>query len=712
MKDCAKLYLKLKPNEETEIILDHSEAFIITLQIQKFIEISGGETLNYFSYAINIPWDLNKVALNFILDKNVKGNDILKCGRIPARIECECLDFQGNIKFLGYDLKCKNRTLTAQYVGGLDNWTNCIDGDLCDLNLGLYQPREANTYTNMFDSSPYNGSVNYWTSLKYFGGLQGNTIIPSKYHRPDIYDAAIIDAINKKDCPNICGDIFETEWFRRLLFVNAKQGFDYTATTFTNFNGQAVGAPNPSFIDIGANFNVSNTGAGIYPIQVFDPNTGLAMSAVVFDQGPSGIFGPFARDLEVTVKFSGNLIVGGGTSNLLVGILNNVSTGSTPSNASSFTGPAVTTGFNEFEYTFDAFNYDATGSQTGYGLGFTGNVLIQDPSNFSICLTNADLAVNVDPFELNQFLPCIPTIDYIKDISALANLIPFFDQKTNCVNFRPAWDAVLTPTGEKVEGFYRPKEQARDITNEVECGISNGTFKVSENNCLNFCFCEDGSDQYVNNPFKDSEETYLGFKYCQPIAGQANKEGKVSTLITAATRNGLLLDTIASAPVPSIPYILNSDPNDPSQDDSLTYDMKPRRLYKAGVVQGGWSHLSPLPYPVTGPTIITETSYPYATQVDTGLGINLGWDDQDGVPGMANTFYPKTIDLQLNSGTKKARWMPEKIQLIDQEEFFRTPVRIKDKVTGDCTFIVSALQRWMPCENLPGTGCFIEYPNT
>lgn len=641
------------------LVTDADASVLVTFQVKNFNVIAGANTQNVFSYEIDIPEGINRLALDSIIDINSTNGRELRGKTVRASIDAPLWTSDGSLVFKGYDMTDGVAVVKAQFVAGMRNIFEDLPENLCDLDMGIgyygYSfPDGIDTVKD--DNNPYDGTYKYWFPLVYYGDDASATDhIPSDYLKPAIYSRAIIDTISETGGFTIDSKVFNSEYFKRLVHP-------YTCEDRENIRIQGFVISNDNDL-IGVDTQNIFLNNNFIPYTVSNPiplgiNT-MGQIGISFTDSATLTHSFFASNVT-TFSYAYVTINRGG-----VFIISNA--------------VQVQNGQNDFVINLDLQEGDII------TINNDGNFDIQAGGSWILEWSDLDNGLIENAFfYIGTALPCYPIKDYLVDLSVLHNLVYFYDQRRNRLIAEPKWDCVLTGTGEAIGGFYGNKFEARDITEYIDCEKESGTFQFSDyKRFLTFQYCEDSNDELIASTLYQHRET-LNSNY--PTGTTT-----IETSLLAPT----LFDTLPSQYVPAsptatpiVPWIVKFGQDD--DDKGVSCKGKMRIAYKVGNVIGNWLWKTNANDPGV---------FPYATMRDNALGINLGFDSFSNVNGIVETYY-RTDITNSNDGIKKVVSVnSDAINLNDLQGLFSTPVTYNSPYTGKGTYLVERATR----VNIAGT---------
>lgn len=609
-----------------EVFLNKKDKVRLSLAISSLIGSSEGEK-SFFSYTINIPVGANLPQLSFILD--TKGDD---AEPIKAVIELGCFQFEGTVLFSG----CKENSFPAHFLAGISNIYSKLPEFARELDLGTSMFDIAtieDTWTNIGPYDP-EGFYDVWYSLKYYNGFIEPDTVSTLDFRPDVYFKVIVDSIQKHTGCLLCSELFQTDWFGRLLFPYIGTGgmdyriFESEVTTQIN---QAGG----NFV-----FDVqdSNTTVTFDPLNMF----GLGLSNVRIPNIDGDVIVVLKLELDISTSESGVSVI------LSDDNLN----------------------FKHVETLVDGVNIlELTGTYTklqNIQLFIDSQCTINVGSKFKYEFHDTMPFEGVEVYHNSVFPYGFKTSDLIKGMNELFNLIWYSEGNKAIVD--PKFDVELT-TGETVTGFYRDSaiiddyRDVQDCTKDVSTIIDSSLKKT-----VNWIFKKDDNDILTaDNQWAHVEE--LNNRY--PV-GTYDKE---NTAFAATINSQLAGEYIPKATGTNFEYALI--PFFTSDSDEIDFDFCPRVLEKMDMYKIKWT-LNDVD--ITGMPLAAQVAFNKPSLALNGYRpVNIGYSDQGDVKGLTNTFYYKDIDIYNHSIKRTLNILIDPNIGNNLLEFFR-----RLKFAGDC----------------------------
>jgi len=610
----SKIYAYSQDGTVSSVNIGQSQSINIGLAVKSFLS-TGQDISNLFSYTINIPTQKNKPLIDKYLSRT-NSND----NNIRAVLELSFLAFPGFLKVTG----CNNDFTTAQFIGGICNWTSILPEFTRDLPLGdsLYSEVVVGILTLDGTEQPYSGASPLWYSLKKYNGWTDPGIVSFTDLRPDIHLKFLIESISSYTGYPIKSNLFNTDWFRKIVEPYTGDGrMEYLA------------------------FSYECTTPFSSPLLTFTPNdTNFTISDDPLNYGPQTSFPvPVSdKDVDVTVNIELNLapnFIGAGVvilSNSAMQIYDSLTL--TNDTVQNITLKGSFQSINDIVVTIDGFV----------------------PNSFLVG-TKLEFIFNSDPVEgsviyhRSIFPSGQKLIDRINGLSKSFNLMWFFDGGILTVD--PKWDVTL-PTGEFVSGFYRNIAQSDDWRSKHECkkDIDNNVNNSIKRNLIH-AYKNDSNN-------KDVDEMQWAHT---AILSSSHSEGnttKANPFYSAIVNRKIDPNQGGVANPAIVPTFL-------SGKEGTDYDFCPVMLYKMGIANGN----------VNRGSLTLDDTYPMAAQVALASDFdfvsinvhnaNLGYADYKGVPGLFSLFYQKDIDI-LNSGhRRRIKISIDYMVLSNIQEFFR-----------------------------------------
>lgn len=605
-----------------------NEPFALSIGIKDFGIEDPNE--NIISNSLSIPYEKNKAELKHVVDSNSKEGIKIKCNRLKAILSSNGLCREGFIYFDGYETAltgtCETVNLIGQFVSGVQDFLQNVPENLCDLPE-CFEPFTVNSQNiidNWQDYDPYSGVPIYY-GLTYQGGLLNETSVPVSYMQPQIYDAAIIEAIAKSSGYEIKSEYFKTEDFRRHLLtygnecefystvLKSESRIDIVIDDFAVLQFGSVTFPKDIniFFNIG-NFQVSATNGG----SLFLNRIGKYVMKAKFNSIGSGYLAIIETDTN---------------QNLAIQEIND--------------------GYNEIDLSFELTQVKEIAL-----VGFGDFTIPFDGATFFLCRNR--IIENADLLPMRS-LPCKKVKDYLLDLQLEHDLIFFFDDKNKCLLIETLYDKTL-PTGEFIKGWYGSKSDAENWTKKIVKGSETGKFTSEQiKRTLITGYCQDDNDTLTNETYLDCE-TELCNKYEK---GTTEKRMQCIGLMNNSRLPENLKPTIIVEPnMPIIPTEYEELEDGQEQQPNRYCSDKMKRLYKVGEKNGTWRFDG-----------FSFDTYPYVTSLDTLLGINMSFCDIREIKGRMSIFYPMYIQ-QLNEKPQKSfRVKIDQKEISDLVGLYRKP---------------------------------------
>lgn len=611
-----------------EVFIDNENALPVNLAIKDFTQISGEKNnVSYFTYTMDIPYEVNAEALGCAVDLNVSSAQDLPGIELNAFLESGFYTFRGVIKITGYQRTGSQTNLKAQFLGGLKNWINLLPTDLRDLELGesVY---DTATITSIFnDSDAYDGSLEIWYSLKFYQMFEDPNFVSTVDFRPDLYFAAIIRAIEETSNTPIQSNFFATEYFRRYLMPYVGDGrLIYRQHRAT------------------ANVNIVDAFGGFIDLSTLDWTNDDPLGAVTITR-PVGAIPVSDDEVNVTYKFSLNVTT---SKTSLAVVLSNTA-------LESKDNTAIFPGQNDFELsgTFTSSEVPAILIEGDYTILAGSTIEMEIEGVIFSGIEGVTLQ------HRSTIKPDVKTNDFISGLSDLNNLIWFYDENNEVLIVEPKWDVTL-PTGEFVRGFY--SSLADDYTEMLDCGTEEGDFNIDVNvrRDLVMAFKEDNDDNAVKDSRRFAHLEELPPKFPDGETVQRNE-------IFAPTNNiplpAAYTGTTAPAPVPT--FIEETD-----DVEAPAFDFEPRVLYKMGMLPYEWRFNNTTI--ITGAPIAAQVLVPdVVVPAGQPTFANLGMGDFNDFLGLSNLFYTTDFRIYRFGVLKTVNMALPMTVLLDLERLFR-----------------------------------------
>lgn len=623
----VKLYIQdVNRIAYNEVFIDNAKAIPVNLGIKDYTEITGSKNnLSFFSYTIEIPYELNAVALGQAVDINVTSAQDLIGQELNGFLESNFYTTRGFIKIQSYEKQNGSYVLKAQYLGGIKNWVALLPTYLRDLELGSSTFSTANVTTIFSDPDPYDGSLSIWYSLKFYQRFLATDRISTHDLRPDIYFAAIINALEATSNTPIQSRYFATEYFRRQMMPYVGDGRVIYNLWEAEVNTD-ISNPTGDFLYIDKpNWTIINDPLGAITLTTF-----------------FGVVPPADEEAIVTVRMTLNITTS--KTGVYVGLIDQF--------------------LNQKEISFLKNGVNELVLSGSFAGGDRPSVFIEGDH---VLLAGSTIRMEIEgvlflgvDIQHRSTIPAdLKTTDWISAITDLGNLIWFYDENNERLIVEPKWPVTL-PTGEYVPGFYQGF--AEDYTDVVDCATEEGDFLINDQLKRNllFLFENDSDNKAVISKTQWSHTEILTPKFPDGTTEQKNE-------VFAAIINKEIPDTFGGSTVPPlIPYFRKED----DEPEAPEYDFLPVILYKMGVLPYEWKFNStslstgvPIAAQVLIPTVAVPVGQPeYA---------NLGYGDHQNIPGIINTFYTRDIETY-KYGVRKtiSLNLPLKV-LSDMEKLFR-----------------------------------------
>lgn len=606
----AKIYL-YKPNGSVaEVMLDTTQESRLSMAISSFTSIEA-KLKTFFSYTLNIPIKENRLALDFYLT-NQEGSR----GNLKAVIEMKFFAFPGFLKITGTG----DHFIKANFVGGLANWTQLLPEFTRDLEFGTTLFTQASIDSTNANIDPYDGTNPVWFSLKKYNDYLDPTGVGPLDWRPDMMLKRVIEAVEDYTNIPIVSNLFNTEWFRRIMEPYRGDGtVEYEAYK----------------ADVSTAFFTGDS----YIFAPTDPNFTITYDPFVYSGMPDFPIPPSLEtcNVEVNLTITVNLVYEYANVFLLDDDLN------------AFDVQPIFNGTNEVKLkgTFTQF--------TGIYIFIDRSVQLLLGSEFAFNFESTPFNNSANILNRSVFPAGDKILEKIQGLSEAMNLVWFFDgSKIIC---DPKWDVELT-TGETVPGFYRNLALQHDWTKLTECTKDhNNTPDQSVKRLLTFALKHDEENLNTIGERQWAETVELSSSYPEGEVIRPNS-------YYAAVRNSDIGDDYASVtPHAKVP-LWTYDGGGPF------YDFQPVLLYKAGFNRGQYLREGS----------VGRDTHPLAVQVGVeqeydpifySFPVNLGMADYKGVPGLVSVFHQKDIDILNNGHKAKTRLIIDASTLYPLEEFFR-----------------------------------------
>lgn len=610
-----------------------------------------------FSNSFTIPYECNANKLSFVADINSKGGLDLKCERLTAQLSSKGFCRTGSFYLDGTTTRYVNgqvcNDIQGQFISGFNEFI-IDDCKLCDLDLGEFAMTGENVQST-FNSNPYDGTNPIWFPLSDWGGLNysSSADFPFRLLPPHVHDKAIIKALENKTGKKIKSSFFDSEYFRRhtLSFGNECEYVQKFHQSTVN-----VGAANIQDEVIGFGSN----GLGVFP--VFEVGTNFIECFTTV--GPSGLAWNILQSDTYTFKFE---IEADNTTATTFG-----SAGITLLNTATNTPITffpIQDGTNTYQIEVDLIQGDQ------FQLQGIGDFDILQGSEFSVCKTQ-DIAQNAI-LQIGQSLPCKSVSEFMQDWAIEANLVSFYDEKNNCLIIEPMFDTVLPETGEKIKGFYS-LSNTENWTDKIQCVDYNADWNPYDyNRTLQYGYCPDENDFCTPNDFLECE-----YQLCDRYPQGEPTDMRMSCISTISNYNPEGVTDI-NIPRQCTEYMeegewkrryLIDNPNasqvevdiayvDYLRDNDTRYcSDKMKRLYKVGMVDGGWFYYG---NDEAGEAL---DQYPYGTNLDEN--INMGFCDAN-TQGRVNTFYGRFLNAINGGELLTLTLLLDETDIQDLESLFR-----------------------------------------
>lgn len=636
--------------------IDASQRAVLSLSFADILA-NKNASRSFFSYNIPIPGTPpNLAALDHLGNINSRQGMEVAGKSLNAVMKIGLHTFRGKIK--GLKTQTKNRssiTFDFQFLAGSNKFYDALPQYIRDLILGYVRK----TQQSIEDASSYNvydGSSPITYSLKYYGvprdTIDGAYIerIPYSEIFPDVYMAAIMDAIEQYTGIRIQSDLINSEWFRHLTHPMTNDKVQHT------------------LLEITANLDIVTNTARI--LNFVDDTNWTIDDQIEREPGENLIF--------LRRQFSTFLVLDEAKAD---------------DNKIYIEGDVTTQGSVRLRVLdaddlsvkgFVDLQTDATSSfSLLVDIGNSGGFLIELISNGGTIEQGGKIRIGFESkpikggtIKVSTLLNDVTTVDYMASLISTFNLITFYDQRTGSFWMAPKWGATLS-TGEVIPPFYKSIAHSTDWRNIVDAPSPvvefTGVSGIKRN--LIYAFKDDSNDK-LTNKLTYSRQVTLDSKYEQ---GQTTKENE---LFAATINRRLPFEVTGIDPaddrIASVPTFISFDENDEDVDRSPKYNFQMRILYKVGRIHGFWRRQDDRVF----------SQYDYATQLDVERGINLTYNDVDGVPGLVSTFFWKDVDL-FNRGVPftvdAAIPLNEIANLL---EFIRTPKYMSTPNNGQGHFIV------------------------
>lgn len=674
--DCIKLLI-FDPDtgQPTSIDLDQGANFILNYSVTD-LNILLGEDSNseVFSYSINIPYELNKERLGFVVDHNSKQGKKFRGESNRAVMQKGNASLDGRIYYRGWNQNERGTEFVlATFVSGLSQWVDLMPRKISDLNLGEFRNTVANITASYTDGPYISGGPSYNWGLINFGGFRDHVAeilagvdIPAmdpKCWELQVYHKAILEAMEDASGIPIKSNFFETEWFRRqVTTMGNKCRWYYTGYIGTVEPGDTINV-NLVLEAIGLNGGSSQNLTPYNPYEFgFAPTVIPSSDGIIIRE--SG---------EYTFKF-------------VVEVSNFVSPGAVV--LSYEIGTAVIENIGVIEITGNG-TYETEFTETlsiGWlvALRAGGNYDIVTGTSMEIDLYSA-LAEGVD-INIGRSIQELEVSKYISILTGRFNLVWAFDKKANCVVVEPMWDTLLDETGESIRGFYRSYAYADDWTPYLQKFSGAGEFAIDEiQRFLEFAYCADSKDENIPD----------GYLNCTLDMGNKFRSGETTPVeLDIAAAIDLLFPIEVQGgtnPTPVVPTVLdyaygsNVVIEDNPPDDKKTCSSKMRTLYKVGIRDGTWAIDDG-----EGNAIIQE-EFVKITMFDREELVNMGWCDESGMRGAISKFYATNVELYKTGSRHTMTFVIPHDKLENVVELFRRPKFVRTPEAGANYYILEEI---------------------
>ncbi len=670
-----------------ETDLNVANPIALNLSIKDFTIIAGeANNIDYFSFDIEFVETPQNNKAHFYQNHLNNYQARFKRGQqVKAFLIKKGLVFKGKVLILNTKVENKCLVYVGQFLGGLKNWLSAAPQLLCELDLGT-STFDRPTIEGTWNDNPYDGSFPLHYSLKYYGNYSGYNstdgvvdFVDVDDMRPDVFEKAILEAIEKASKVKIQSQFFNMEYFRRwmLPFVNDENEVGAEGITLPNYF-----------------FESENSNCDPYAISAAQSNGGLwafTSDAVCFTHNDpfamiSGDYFALPLKGRYCLNFKGDVLLGGLSPQFKIQIIDATGTIIAETGLLLFgSGLNITLFFDALKGVPYAVRFmEATNPNidVNISLGAILNISLKKVDNGFYEGSTIDHA---------KLLPCKKISEYIGSLSDRFNIIFFYDEKYDRVIAEPKYPVTL-PTGEQVSGFYKSIAHAENWTDKITCSNEQTNFSVQTDmkRQLVFKFQEDGNDKYIPAT-ETNPKLYLA--HIEPMSEKFMEGQKEQACrLFAPTKNGYLPDPDISPQnqnpniAPFIPFFINFDPKDKNANIGQKYNYEPSFIYKLGIRQGTWNWYN---------SNNVLNTYPFAAQVSEipNYEVNGGYVDVGNQKGFVSLFFRKDIEL-FNFGvvrTLKALLNDLEINNLD----FRKLKYISTPHGGATYFILEAIEEYI-----------------